>query len=152
MTAAGNVVASRNDRGQWVPILEPASKDVSARMLGTEVTATSEGVRPAMDMTATVGLAGILCGVLSVCCDRQTAARIAVKMLGAHVALGREQVQDAFGEIRNMVAGNLKHKIGGAASDCMLSVPTVISGTDYSVRSGADSEAYEITRRSSAES
>ena len=89
---------------------------------------------------------------MSACCDRETAARIAVKMLGAHVALGREQVQDAFGEIGNMVAGNLKHKIGGAASDCMLSVPALISGTDYSVRSGADSDAYGITLRSSAES
>ena len=58
MTAAGNVVASRNDRAQWVPILELASKDVFARMLGTEVTATSEGVPPTMDMTAMVGLAG----------------------------------------------------------------------------------------------
>ena len=42
---------------------------------------------------------------------------------------------DAVGEICNMVAGNFKNKISGMGDGCMLSVPTVITGGDYSVHS-----------------
>ena len=40
-----------------------------------------------------------------------------------------------MGEICNMVAGNFKNKISGLGDSCMLSVPTVITGADYNVRS-----------------
>ena len=34
-----------------------------------------------------------------------------------------------------MVAGNFKNKISGLGDGCMLSVPTVITGADYNIRS-----------------
>jgi hypothetical protein len=43
-----------------------------------------------------------------------------------------------------MVAGNFKNKIPGVAEGCMLSPPTVITGSDYSLHSLADSPALEI--------
>jgi len=46
---------------------------------------------------------------------------------------------DAAGEVCNMVAGNFKNKIAGLGDGCMLSVPTVITGTDYNMHSLADS-------------
>jgi len=45
---------------------------------------------------------------------------------------------DAIGEIGNMVAGNFKNKISGLGDGCMLSVPTVMSGTDYKVHCRAN--------------
>jgi chemotaxis protein CheX len=53
-------------------------------------------------------------------------------------------VKDAFGEVGNMIAGNFKNKISGMGDSCMLSVPTVITGTDYSVHSLADSDGVEV--------
>jgi chemotaxis protein CheX len=144
MTAAGNMVATRNDRAQWAPLLELAGKEVFGLMLATEVTPAAGDESATMDITAMVGLAGQLCGVMSLRCNHETAARMAEKMLGT-VSPASQDVQDAFGEIGNMIAGNFKHKITGAASNCMLSVPTVISGTDFSVRSLADSEPCEVT-------
>jgi len=47
---------------------------------------------------------------------------------------------DAVGEICNMVAGNFKNKISGLGDGCMLSVPTVISGADYNLRTLIDGE------------
>jgi CheY-specific phosphatase CheX len=38
-----------------------------------------------------------------------------------------------------MVAGNFKNKIAGLAEGCMLSPPTVITGSDYTLHSQADS-------------
>lgn len=44
----------------------------------------------------------------------------------------------------NMVAGNFKNKIAGLAEGCMLSPPTVITGSDYNLHSMADSPSLEI--------
>jgi hypothetical protein len=43
-----------------------------------------------------------------------------------------------------MVAGNFKNKIAGLSDGRMLSVPTVITGSDYDLHSPADSETLEL--------
>jgi CheY-specific phosphatase CheX len=42
-----------------------------------------------------------------------------------------------------MVAGNFKNKLAGTDERCMLSVPTVISGEEYSFHSMAEGNAME---------
>jgi chemotaxis protein CheX len=96
------------------------------------------------DVTAMVGLAGQLCGVLSVRCSGQAAALMTSKMLGVALDKVGPEVADALGEVCNMVAGNFKNKITGLAEGCMLSPPTVITGSDYTLRSHADSTALEV--------
>ena len=91
-----------------------------------------------------VGLAGQLCGVLSVRCSGQAAALMTSKMLGVALDKVGPEVADALGEVCNMVAGNFKNKITGLAEGCMLSPPTVITGSDYTLRSHADSTALEV--------
>ena len=73
-----------------------------------------------------VGMAGALCGVLSIRCSTPSAAGIASKMLGEPVQSQEciEQQLDALGEICNMVAGNFKGRVDGLREQCMLSVPT----------------------------
>jgi len=97
-----------------------------------------------LDVTAMVGLAGQLCGVLSVRCSQKAAAVMTCKMLGVALDKVGAEVADALGEVCNMVAGNFKNKIAGLAEGCMLSPPTVITGSDYTLRSLADSPALEI--------
>jgi CheY-specific phosphatase CheX len=43
-----------------------------------------------------------------------------------------------------MVAGNFKNKIAGLAEGCLLSPPTVVTGSDYSLHSLAESPGLEI--------
>jgi chemotaxis protein CheX len=52
-------------------------------------------------------------------------------------------VSDALGEICNMIAGNFKNKLTGTDGKCVLSVPTVIEGEEYSFRSLAEGETME---------
>jgi len=89
-------------------------------------------------------LAGQLCGVLSVRCGNKAAALMASKMLGVELDKVGAEVSDAIGEVCNMVAGNFKNKIAGLAEGCMLSPPTVITGSDYSLHSMAESPGLEI--------
>jgi chemotaxis protein CheX len=81
-----------------------------------------------------VGLAGVICGVLSVRCSQQSASLAATLMLDLPPEKAAENAWDALGEVANMVAGNFKNKLG-ISDKCMLSVPTVITGADYNFRS-----------------
>jgi chemotaxis protein CheX len=78
-----------------------------------------------------IGLAGDLCGVLSFRCGNASAVQIAAKMLGINENVSEECARDALGEICNMVAGSFKARVSDLAAQCMLSVPTVVSGKDY---------------------
>jgi len=136
-------LAKRSHEENWLPILELATQEVFEIMLGCQVKPAAQSeVKPNPEFTAMVGLAGALCGVVTVCCDAKTARQIAQFML-AEAADSEEQVGDALGEICNMVAGNFKNKLAGTDERCMLSVPTVISGGEYRFHSLADGDSME---------
>jgi chemotaxis protein CheX len=88
-----------------------------------------------LDITAMVGLAGQVCGILSLRCGAKAAGRMASRMLGVDPSRAGPEMWDAVGEICNMVAGSFKNKISGLGDGCLLSVPTVITGGNYSVHS-----------------
>ena len=69
---------------------------------------------------------------------------MASKLLRTTVAEGSREMHDALGEICNMVAGNFKTKITSLGDSCMLSVPVVITGKNYSLHSLADSASLEV--------
>jgi chemotaxis protein CheX len=144
MKTANEILSSRTSHQKWLPLMELATKEVFELMLNSELSPASDAPDPVFDITAMVGLAGGMCGILGVRCTREAAARMASKMLGSDPPLDSPDVRDAFGEVGNMIAGNFKNKITGMGDSCMLSVPTVVTGTDYSVHSLADSEAFEL--------
>src|SRR5581483_3805121 len=120
----------------WAATLQLAMREVFELMLASPLEiAADPPAEDILDITAMVGLAGQLCGVLSVRCSRKTAARMASRMLDIDPEKAGPEMWDAVGEICNMVAGNFKNKIGGLGDGCLLSVPTVIAGGDYSVHS-----------------
>lgn len=127
----------------WLPVLELAVEEVFEIMLGCRVRPTPKSAAAVSpEFTAMVGLAGSLCGVVTVSCQGKTAGLLARNMLGDE-AESKDQVSDALGEICNMVAGNFKNKLAGADERCMLSVPLVINGGEYSFRSMADGNSLE---------
>jgi outer membrane protein OmpA-like peptidoglycan-associated protein len=98
--------AARSHEENWLPVLELAVEEVFGIMLNAVVTPSkSSEHQPNSEFTAMLGLAGALCGVLTVCCDGKTAHAVAKSMLGDS-ATSDEEVSDALGEICNMIAGN----------------------------------------------
>jgi len=128
----------------WNSILEVAVREVFELMLGCRLTVPEAPSEEPLDITAMVGLAGRLCGVMSLQCSAKSSAIMASRMLGVEPDQIGPEVCDAFGEICNMVAGNFKNKIAGLGEGCMLSVPTVITGNDYSLHSLTDSPVLEV--------
>jgi chemotaxis protein CheX len=141
----GNGYQNRNE--EWRLALYEAASEVFALMVGEPVSlqkdATIEGGN---DTTAMVGLAGALCGILSIRCSASAATGIASKMLGEPEPSSDciAQQWDALGEICNMIAGNFKARVEGLREQCMLSVPTVITGQDYSLHSLAEDDRLEV--------
>ena len=86
------------------------------------------------EVTAVVGIAGEICGVMNFACDSCAARKIAARMLGIDEAEAGDQQFDAIGEICNMIAGNFKAKLPGIGEKCMLSVPTIVVGSNYRLR------------------
>jgi len=120
-------------------MLDLATREVFEIMLDSRLEQSAESASARVgEYTAMVGLAGSLCGVISLRCTAQSAARMASKMLGLPIEDVGEHSRDAIGEISNMIAGNFKTKLTNQGNGCMLSVPTVISGADYQLHSLAE--------------
>jgi chemotaxis protein CheX len=124
------------DRSSWTHLLEFSACEVFDIMLGTRLAPyASQAVAANDEFTALVGLAGSLCGVLSIRCANQSARIMASLMLGMPPEEVDNDSWDALGEVANMIAGNFKGKLSGIGNHCMLSVPTIIVGSDYKTRS-----------------
>lgn len=128
--------SSVTGRECWLPTLQLAMQEVFQLMLGSHLDTPAELPGDEnLDITSMVGLAGQLCGILSVRCSAKSASHMASLMLGIDPEKAGPEMWDAVGEICNMVAGNFKNKVTGLGDGCMLSVPTVITGGDYNVHS-----------------
>jgi chemotaxis protein CheX len=129
----------------WRPILLYSVQEVFTIMVGAEVRVPDKTDPPLVtEVTGMVGLAGNICGVLSVRCGKSCATEIASRMLGVPVAEAVSNLSDAVGEICNMVAGNFKAKIDSLQDKCMLSVPTIIIGEDYQLYSLAAGDRIDL--------
>jgi chemotaxis protein CheX len=73
--------------------------------------------------------------VLTIRCANQSARLMASKMLGMPPEEVDNDSWDALGEVANMIAGNFKGKLSAIGNHCLLSVPTIIVGSDYKTRS-----------------
>ncbi|MFZ0143480.1 MAG: chemotaxis protein CheX [Candidatus Sulfotelmatobacter sp.] len=144
MKSVSEMLAANSSHENWIPLLEVATREVFELMLGSKLSLPASTEEPSLDVTAMVGLAGQLCGVLSIRCEKKAATLMTSRMLGVALEKVGPDISDGIGEVCNMVAGNFKNKISGLAEGCMLSPPTVITGSDYTLRSQADSPALEV--------
>ena|SRR5277367_4632509 len=82
-------------------------------------------------ISAVIGLAGAMSGICVLSSGETVALRMAETLSGAAIQRLNETVKDAVGEICNMVAGAWKARQPLLTSECMLSTPTVVTGTNY---------------------
>lgn len=116
--------------------LDQAAEEVFGLMLGATVSLVDGTVTmdPASEtLTAVIGLAGALSGACMVQAKANTAMHMTSRMVGTDVTEVDDGVLDGLGEISNMLAGAWKSKIPQLHANCLLSVPTVVTGTRYTV-------------------
>lgn len=134
--STGTAFATRSQEENWRPVLELAVEEVFEIMLGCRVKPMAEcELKPSGDFTAMVGLAGALCGILTVCCSAKTAEEIAKTMLGA--AGTRSEIADALGEVCNMIGGNFESgsaRMKSASEGAFDRIAGLLRKRDYRLR------------------
>jgi chemotaxis protein CheX len=85
-------------------------------------------------VVASIGFAGQRSGLIAFHSSADTAKEIAGSMLGIPAADVDGEMADAMGEVANMIAGGFRLKLKGDGTDVAISVPTVITGSDFHTR------------------
>jgi len=82
-------------------------------------------------ISGVIGMAGTHKGVLAIHLPHNVAMAITGSFLGMDVDTINEDVEDAVGELANMLGGNVKTILSEKGRDIDLSLPTTISGRQY---------------------
>lgn len=82
-------------------------------------------------ITGVIGLAGMHKGVLAIHVPHQVAFAITGNFLGIELDEITEDVEDAIGELANMLGGNVKSILSEKGRDIDLSLPSTVSGKEY---------------------
>ena len=125
-----------------------ATREVFSTMVMMEATADFPLKEPVRRfkccITGMVGFAGTYSGVISIHCPVELALKVTSNMLGIECGEVNEDLNDAIGEIANMLGGNVKQVLSKGGLDVKLSIPTVISGEDYTVNSLSDNNCVVV--------
>jgi chemotaxis protein CheX len=89
-------------------------------------------------ITGLIGLAGTHKGVLAIHIPHPVAMAITSNFLGIDVTEINADVEDAVGELANMLGGNVKTILTGNGRDIDLSLPSTISGASYNFQPSKD--------------
>ncbi len=131
-TIQGTFLSSITD----VATLDQSVEEVLGLMLGVPVSVAESATHAesaSVTLTAVIGLAGALSGAYTVLVRSEGAMQMTACMAGIEITAVDETVIDGLGEITNMLAGAWKSRIPNLNSSCLLSVPTVVTGTQYEV-------------------
>lgn len=91
-------------------------------------------------ISGVIGLAGTFKGVMAIHLPSSVAFAITGNFLGMEVNEINEDVEDAIGEIANMLGGNIKTILSEKGRDIDLSLPSTISGKDYEFQTSKNAE------------
>jgi CheY-specific phosphatase CheX len=120
-------------------IVSRAIDEVSRTMLSMEVTikeGESEEISEKERIVGTVSLAGGLSGSCHLHLPHSFAASMAGAMMDTDPdELETEEVEDAVGEICNMIGGALKSELNNKGFSCALSIPSITAGSDFHIQS-----------------
>jgi chemotaxis protein CheX len=102
-------------------------------------------------VTAMVGLAGSSNGMVCLHTSKALGLWFTAQMLGMDVADVDDDMDDALGEIANMIGGSFKHHLSNNGDTIKLSTPSVVTGSDYSITSGHPGESLSLVFRAGGE-
>ena len=90
-----------------------------------------------------VGFIGKLSGVVYVYTTQSFARRITGTFLGLKdPEIGGEMVNDAIGELANMLVGQMKSRLTDRGIPCVLTIPSVVRGSHFSVEAISSTEGH----------
>lgn len=95
-------------------------------------------------ISALVGLAGVHNGLVSLHMPVEQALNATSNMLGMAVTEVNDDVNDAMGEIANMIAGSFKQHLSKSGVDIQISTPSVVHGKEYIISIGNNPDQITV--------
>ena len=91
-----------------------------------------------------VGFVGRVSGVVYVFTTLSFAKRVTATFLGLSSPgeADDEMINDAMGEMANMLVGHMKSRISDRGMPCVLTIPSVVRGSHFSVESISSTEGH----------
>jgi len=88
-------------------------------------------------ITGTVGFIGKMTGIIYIFMDLPLAMNVTCKMLGLEPdeveSEGHETVNDAVGEMTNMIVGTFKNELSNKGFECRMTIPSILRGSNYTI-------------------
>jgi chemotaxis protein CheX len=114
--------------------LDSSVEEVFNTMLGAACFLTEKTpVEESETITAVVGFGGLLSGACVFRSGGSAALNIAARLTGMEFSEIDDTVKDAIGEVCNMLAGAWKGRVPDLSANCGLSIPAVITGSNYNI-------------------
>lgn len=134
-------------------IIESA-KEIFSSMVMMEISVSGDNTiksEPLVEsISGVIGLAGTHKGVLAIHIPNKVAMAITSSFLGMDVDEINEDVEDAVGELANMLGGNVKSILSENGRDINLSLPSTITGQQYDFQPTKEAERIIIPFRCDA--
>ena len=96
------------------------------------------------NITGMIGLAGTYKCVLAIHFPLKVARSMTASFLGMEESEVEEDIDDAIGEIANMLGGNIKSLLSENGRDIDLSLPSIVRGSRYTFHSKGSVERMII--------
>ena len=85
------------------------------------------------DVSGVIGLTGDVKGTISVSFNEKCILSIVSLMFGEEIIKLNEEIQDAVGEITNMISGQARQKLEELGLSLNAAIPTVVMGKGHSI-------------------
>ncbi len=126
-----------------------AVREVFTTMLRYQLhTATADGwsMQGRPHLAGCVGFFGKVNGVVYIYAAEPFARHIASRLLGIRESDidSDELVNDAIGELTNMVVGPVKSRLSDHGSPCVLTIPSIVRGTNFTVEAPSETDRHRF--------
>jgi chemotaxis protein CheX len=136
-------------------LVSSAVASVFGTMLNLPVDEESESApanKNEAQIAGSVGFIGVVTGVVFIYSTVTFARNVTRRMLGFETAItGEEMVNDAFGEITNMIVGHIKSRLGDRGMQCVLTIPSILRGSQFTIESTSSTRRRISTFRCAGE-
>lgn len=130
-------------------MLKLAAKEVFSTMLNMNVEFQGSNLvqlNGEMHVAGAVGFTGQFNGMVYLYTSAVFAREITSSLLGipAHDIDSDEMVNDAVGELTNMLAGMIKSRLCDKGVTCVISIPAVVRGQSFRIDSVSSTEKHTV--------
>jgi chemotaxis protein CheX len=117
--------ADAQEQDRWIEQIDDAVTEVFQLMLQQRCLIVDKAPLGQKNVSAKIIFSGTLEGHCTVCISIEGAYLLTDALLGAQGDWDESMIDDAVGELCNMIAGGWKSRLSSHASACNLSVPHV---------------------------